>query len=118
MVFLVFLLFGSGIRCCNCGISTAIVQVLRWEFYMVCNRLRHTGLHRTTTDPKLILSNLTKLISDQLLSCAGRHDACSCIPFEISGVYLYYSRLIPAVTTSDPRQLLLRLISQEPIYLI
>ena len=36
---------GSGVV--TAGYQPLIVQVLRWEFYMVCNRLRHAGLHRT-----------------------------------------------------------------------
>jgi len=42
-------------------------------------------------------------IRDQLLSCSGRHDTGDYIPYRIPSVYLYYSGLIPTVTTSDPR---------------
>ena len=31
----------------SCGASTTLTQVLRLEFYMVCNRLRHTDLRST-----------------------------------------------------------------------
>ena len=38
---------GSGVV--TAGYQPLIVQVLRWEFYMVCNRLRHADLNGTTS---------------------------------------------------------------------
>ncbi|SVB21834.1 uncharacterized protein METZ01_LOCUS174688, partial [marine metagenome] len=51
-----------------------------------------------------------------VLSRSGRHDASDYIPCRIPSVYLYYSRLNPAVTTPDPRSIAISRIHPKMIH--